>query len=294
MKKTSFPTFPPASIWSSPPALLDLASHQVDIWRARLELPADSLKTLEATLSVDEIKRADRFHFQKDKIRFVAAHGCLRDILARYHHWEPGQLTFSANDNGKPALSTDLSERRMDFNLSHSEDLALVAVTWERKVGVDLERIRQGISAQVIARQYFSRSEVAELLGLPSEQREVGFFNCWTRKEAYIKAQGLGLSLPLDSFDVSVGPNEPVILRATRPDPQEAARWILLSLGVSAGYVAALAVEGATVTGEAVSTLDLLGKSPSAHLPRMWSLTMPRSAGEGQELGFRFWDWNTR
>ncbi len=268
MKKASFQTFPPASTWSSPPAVLDLESHQVDIWRARLGLPTDSLQALEATLSVDEIQRAARLHFQGDKDRFIAAHGCLRDILARYHHWEPGQLTFSANDYGKPALSTDLSERRMDFNLSHSEDLALVAVTWRRKVGVDLERIRQGISAQVIARQYFSRSEFVELLGLPSGQREVGFFNCWTRKEAYIKAQGLGLSLSLESFDVSLDPNEPVILRATRPDPQEAARWTLLPLEVSPNYAAALAVEGATL--------------------------FPQEVSEGQGLEFRFWDWNTR
>ena len=257
MKKTNFQPFAPASSGSSPLAVLDLAPHQVDIWRARLDLPTDSLKTLEATLSADEIQRADRFHFQGHKDRFIAAHGCLRDILARYHHWEPAQLDFSANDHGKPALSTDSSERKMDFNLSHSDDFALVAVTWERKVGVDLERIRQGVSAQVIAQQYFSKSEVAELLGLPSEQREIGFFNCWTRKEAYIKAQGLGLSLPLESFDVSLGPNEPVILRATRPDPQEAARWTLLSLEVSPGYAAAL-------------------------------------AAEGQGLEFRFRDWNTR
>lgn len=250
MKKTGFQPF-------APPAVLDLASHQVDIWRARLDLPADFLKTLEATLSVEEIQRADRFHFQGDKDRFIAAHGCLRDILARYQHWEPGQVNFSTNDYGKPALSPDSPGLKMDFNLSHSDDFALMAVTWERKVGIDLERIRQGISAQVIARQYFSKSEFAELLRLPSEQREIGFFNCWTRKEAYIKAQGLGLSLPLDSFDVSLGPNEPVILRATRPDPQEAARWTLLSLEVSPDYAAALAVEG-------------------------------------QGLEFRFWDWNTR
>ena len=163
MKKTGFQPFAPAAIGSSPLAVLDLASHRVDIWRARLDLPTDSLMTLEATLSADEIQRAERFHVQGDKDRFIAAHGCLRDILARYHRLEPAQLSFSANDYGKPALSTDLSERRMDFNLSHSDDFALVAVTWERKVGVDLERIRQGISAQVIARQYFSKSEFAEL-----------------------------------------------------------------------------------------------------------------------------------
>ena len=257
MKKSSSQLFLHISTWSLPPPVLDLESHQVDVWRARLDLPMDSLKTLEATLSADEIERADRFHLPADKDRFITAHGCLRDILARYHHWDPAQLSFSANDYGKPVLSSVPSERKMDFNLSHSNDFALVAVTSERKVGIDLERVRQGISAQVIARQYFSQSEFSELMALPSEQREIGFFNCWTRKEAYIKAQGLGLSLPLESFDVSLGPNEPVILRATRPDPQEAARWKLLSLEVSPDYAAALAVEG-------------------------------------HGLEFRFWDWNTR
>jgi 4'-phosphopantetheinyl transferase len=135
MKKTSFQSFPPTSTWTSPPAVLDLESHQVDIWRAPLELSADSLQALEATLSADEIQRADRF--QGDKNRFIAAHGCLRDILARYQHCEPAQLSFSANDHGKPALAKDSSEPKVAFNLSHSDDFALVAVTWERKVGVD-------------------------------------------------------------------------------------------------------------------------------------------------------------
>jgi 4'-phosphopantetheinyl transferase len=123
----------------------------------------------------------------------------------------------------------------------------LLAVTQERKVGVDLERIRPGISSQVIARQYFSKSEFAELLRLPSEQREAAFFICWTRKEAYIKAQGLGLSLPLESFDVSLSPHEPAILRATRPDSQEATRWTMLSLEIDARYASAVAVESQSV-----------------------------------------------
>jgi 4'-phosphopantetheinyl transferase len=113
-----------------------------------------------------------------------------------------------------------------------------------RKVGVDVERIRRDMELESIARRYFSQREVAELLALPPEQREIAFFNGWTRKEAYIKAQGLGLSLPLDSFDVSLAPDEPAILRETRPDPQKAARWRLESLEVDAQYVAAVAVEG--------------------------------------------------
>jgi 4'-phosphopantetheinyl transferase len=225
----------------------------VDIWRASVDLPKDSLESLGATLSTDEIERASRFHFQADRDRFTLAHGCLRDVLARYLHCEPGQLSFFANDYGKPALQ----DQKLEFNLSHSGDFALVAITREHKVGVDVERIRQGISSQVIARQYFSKSEVAELQRLPPEQREAAFFTCWTRKEAYIKAQGLGLSLPLESFDVSLTPNEVAILRATRPDPQEAARWTLLSLEVDPRHASAVAVEG-------------------------------------KDLQFRLWDWNPR
>lgn len=228
------------SIWSPPPVALHLEPFQAHVWRAHLDLHINALDQLKATLSRDETQRAARFHFPADRDRFIAAHGCLRNILARYLHCKPGQLSFSTNPYGKPVLP----DHKLEFNLSHSGDVALVAITHEQKVGVDLECIRQGISSQVIARQYFSKSEVAELQTLPPEQREIAFFTCWTRKEAYIKAQGLGLSLPLESFDVSLTPNEPAILRATRPDPQEAARWTLLSLHINSDYAAALAVEG--------------------------------------------------
>jgi 4'-phosphopantetheinyl transferase len=135
----------------------------------------------------------------------------------------------------------------VEFNLSHSGDFALIAIAQERKVGVDVERIRSGISSHVIAQQYFSSSEFEELQSLPLEQRETAFFTCWTRKEAYIKAQGQGLTLPLESFDVSLIPNGPVILRATRPNPEEAARWTLFALDVDPCYQAAVAAEGKNV-----------------------------------------------
>jgi len=254
MQKTDY-----KMIWSTPPDELDLQPHQVDVWRISLDLPNDSLKLIESSLSADESERAARYHFTADKDRYIVAHGCLRDILARYLHREPGQLNFSVNDHGKPALH----DHELEFNLSHSGDFVLVAITQERKVGVDVERIRQGISSQVIARQYFSKSEVAEYQALPPEERKTAFFTCWTRKEAYIKAHGLGLSLTLDSFDVSLTPKEPAIIRATRPDPHEAARWILHSPEVDSRYVSAVAVEGSAL-----------------------SLT------EGKGLEFRLWDWN--
>ncbi len=227
--------------WTIPPDSLNLESHHVDIWRLPLNLLVDSVKLTESTLSADETKRAARFHFEVDKNRFIVAHGALRRIIGCYLHSDPAELTFSVNDYGKPALvNSDL-----EFNLSHSGDFALIAVTQGRKIGVDVERIRQGISSHVIAQQYFSKSEVAELQTLPLEQRVNGFFTCWTRKEAYIKAQGLGLALSLESFDVSLTPGQPAILRATRPDEKEAARWMLRSLDVDSKYAGAVAIEGA-------------------------------------------------
>ncbi len=249
------------SNWSHPPDVLDLKPHLVDIWRVQVNIPADSRKLLEATLSADETERAARFHLAADRDRFIAAHGCLRDILTRYLHCEPHQLSFSKGEYGKPTL---ISNEGIDCNLAHSGDYALIAIAQGRKVGIDVERMRTGISSFMIARQYFSKAEVAELEDLPIEQREVAFFTCWTRKEAYIKGQGLGLSLPLESFDVSLSPNEPAILRATRPNTDEAARWTLLSLDIDSHHAAAIAVENVA------------------------------AQPDDQDLEFRMWDWHTK
>lgn len=247
-------------VWSHPSDDLDLHSHQVDIWRVFLDHRVESAKLFESSLSVDESQRAARFHFAADKDRFIIAHGCLRNILARYLYCEPGQLSFFVGEYGKP----ELVDKKIDFNLSHSGEYALIAIAQQRKVGIDVECVRQDIEYENIANRYFSPKEVSELILFPPEQRATAFFNCWTRKEAYIKAHGLGLSLPLDSFDVSL--NEPAILRTTRPDPSEAARWTLLSLEVDSDYAGALAVEVAVLSGEAAS--------------------------KGKELEFKYWDWN--
>jgi 4'-phosphopantetheinyl transferase len=247
MQKTETKT-----LWVQPPDIPDLQPHQVDVWRISLDLPPASVKSLESNLSADESQRAAHFHFPVGRKHYIVAHGVLRDLLARYLHCKPSHLSFSTNDYGKPALNN----HKLEFNLSHSREFALIAITQKRNVGVDVERIRSNLEHESIARRFFSPNEVAELMALPLEQKEVAFFNGWTRKEAYIKAQGLGLSLPLDSFDVSLTPHESAMLRATRPDAQVALDWVLLSLEVDPNYTGALAVEG-------------------------------------QGLEFRFWDWNT-
>lgn len=241
--------------WKTPPDLLNLQPHQVDIWRIHLDLGLDSVKSFESALSADEARRASSFQFDKDRNHYIVAHFSLRDVLGRYLKAEPAKLEFSIDQYGKPALLG----HKLEFNLSHSGSFALVAVTQYRIIGVDVERMREGISSLVIARQYFSPAEVAEFDTVPVEQRETAFFTCWTRKEAFIKAKGLGLSLPLDSFDVSLTPNEPAILRAVRPHPQEAARWKLHSLDVAPRYAGAVAVE--------------------------------YTDAKNQDLEFRLWDW---
>jgi len=230
----------PRTTWSLPPDILELRPDQVDVWRISLDFSVTSVKLLESILSADESRRAARFRFPSARDRYIAAHGCLRVILARYLNCEPAQLRFSSNQYGKPALQ----DLKLEFNLSHSGVFALIAATQGHKVGVDVERVRSDLEFERIASRFFSQNEISELMVVPPDQRQIAFFNCWTRKEAYIKAQGLGLSLPLESFDVSLTPNEPAILNATRPDSDEAARWMLFSMEVDPCYAAAVAVKG--------------------------------------------------
>jgi 4'-phosphopantetheinyl transferase len=211
------------------------------VWRVSLDVKSDPVQQAESILSADESQRAARFRFAEDRHRFIVSHIALRDVLSRYLHIRPEVINFTVGEYGKPAV---VSKLKLDFNLSHSGDFALIGIARERKAGVDVERFREELEIEKIANRFFSENEIAELISLPSDQQLMGFFNCWTRKEAYIKAHGLGLSLPLDSFDVSLSPNGPAILRATRPDPQEVSRWTLLSLDIEDQYAGAVAVEG--------------------------------------------------
>jgi 4'-phosphopantetheinyl transferase len=162
-------------------------------------------------------------------------------LLGRYLGRSPESLRFVVNAHGKPGLDLDIPIR---FNLTHSGPWALYAVTLGREIGVDIERIRPDFGGDAIAGRFFAPGEVAELQSLPDDSRPLAFFHGWTRKEAYIKAKGKGLALPLDQFEVAIAPGRPVALLATLPDPAEAARWSLVELPAEPGYVAALCVEG--------------------------------------------------
>ena len=231
--------------WVSPPENLAAAAGEVHVWRARLDQDEATLLRLARLLSADERARARKFYFRRDRDHFVAARGALRTILGRYAATPPELLCFSYNEYGKPALSGGGPLR---FNASHSNGVALYAVTAGREVGVDLEFVRADFAGVEIAESFFSRREVSALRALPPGALTDAFFDCWTRKEAYIKARGEGLSHPLERFTVSLAPGEPAALLCTDDDPREAARWSLVRLPPGEGFRAALAVEGGMPT----------------------------------------------
>lgn len=212
---------------------------EIHVWSAALDRDEKILGHLESTLSLDEKARADRFHFMNDRNRFVAARGFLRELLGKYLQQGPASLEFSYGKHGKPFLSGGNASSELCFNVSHSAGLAVYAIARERNLGIDVEHIRAESAGQDIARRYFSKREVSDLQTLPPEARVEGFFHCWTRKEAYLKATGMGLQIALDSFSVSVLPGKPVQFLGGVE-----ARWNLAAFHPEQGYLAAVVYDG--------------------------------------------------
>ncbi len=229
--------------WLSPPARLRLAENDIHVWRVRLDQAEHDLPQLWSILAGDEQIKAERFRFPKDRAHYIVARSALRFILSRYLLLEPHKIRFGYSPYGKPALDPASHRESLSFNLSHAQELALYAIAQKRQVGIDLEYVHRDFGWQEIAERFFSRQENSALRSVAAEMRYRAFFNCWTRKEAYIKARGEGLSHPLDQFDVSLRPGEPAALLHSEL-PQETARWSLQELAPGPGYVAALAAEG--------------------------------------------------
>jgi 4'-phosphopantetheinyl transferase len=216
---------------------------EVHVWRVPLDPPEPALAVYEPTLSADERARADRFRTGVLRRRFVAGRGALRAILATYLGVAPGRVAFAYGDHGKPRLDGDGLGSRLEFNLAHSHDLALCAVARGRAVGVDVEKLRPVTEAVRIVGRYFTPGEQAEFLSHPEPDRVAAFFRGWTRKEAFLKVTGLGLSAGLDSFEVTLGAGGAALLRVG-DDPAAAGRWTLRDVDAGPGFAAAVAVEG--------------------------------------------------
>jgi 4'-phosphopantetheinyl transferase len=225
-------------------APLALPEDEVQLWRVDLEALRTDESRWQKVLSPDEATRASRFHFLRDRQRFAASRALLRIILAGYVGTDPNGLRFSYSEKAKPSLEPAHTGSDVMFNISHSGGIALFAFTRRRQIGVDVEQVRRDFDVEGIARRFFSTHEQRQFATFPPEERVDAFFRCWTRKEAYIKATGDGLSLPLSQFDVSLAAGETNALLATRPDGSEAGRWLLQEVAAGPGYRAALCVRG--------------------------------------------------
>jgi 4'-phosphopantetheinyl transferase len=211
-----------------------------------VQVDAQNRESVEnALLSPDEVQRARRYRSDLDRAAFIQRRAALRSILAGYVGLAPGNIAFSVNEFGKPSVIAPRASADLFFNASRSESVALIAVTRSGRIGIDIERLNSALEYDAVAARFFTANETRSLSALHSRDRTTGFFNAWTRKEAVVKAVGRGLSIPLDSFDVSLRPGEPpAILRLNVPGAASE-QWHMHHLEPAAGYVAAVAVEGA-------------------------------------------------
>jgi 4'-phosphopantetheinyl transferase len=238
---TKLEVFPflPSTLPTKPP----LGADEIHVWlalRKAGDLVPDDWQSL---LSPDESGRMTRYRFAKDQQDYLFARAMLRILLGAYLELSPERLCFSYSDQGKPSLANSDVKGRVSFNLSHTNGAAMLAVCQAGEIGGDIEAEREDIEIEQIASRFFSLTEREQLMQLPEECRHAAFFRCWTRKEALLKAKGGGLSMPLDVFDVSIGPSESRVTLVTRADPREAAKWLILPVPVPPGYAAAVAVE---------------------------------------------------
>jgi 4'-phosphopantetheinyl transferase len=223
---------------------LDLPAGEIHLWAVALDPPADRVERLGLPLSADEWERARRFRFDQHRRQYVVGRGALRSLLGAYLGVRPEEIRFQYGPRGKPFLAPPQDAGGLFFNLSNSHELALVGFLKGGELGVDLEYLKPMPDCEQIAERFFSASERDVLRELPAEVKEEAFFNCWTRKEAYLKAVGEGLAAPLDSFDVTLRPGEEPRMLTLKGDPQAAARWFYHHLRPAEDYLGAVAVEG--------------------------------------------------
>ncbi len=219
-----------------------LHNTEVHIWHLSLAEQGANFDHLKKLLDSGERSAGERFRFQKDRNLYIAAHGFLRLILGFYEGIDPADVQFVRNPYGKPLIAGNNRPEKMMFNLSHSGNRILFAFTRGREIGVDIEKIRADFACQEIAERFFSEQEVAVFNSLPKEKKTEAFFNCWTRKEAFIKAVGEGLSYPLKDFDVTLRSGQEAQLLNICRQSDEASNWTLVDIPVNDEYKGAVAV----------------------------------------------------
>jgi 4'-phosphopantetheinyl transferase len=227
-------------LWVKPTSLADLAlkKNEVHVWLVQANDKSLSLEACAALLSAPERDRAERFKFESDRRRYMIAHGALRSIFSIYLNHPAAELQFEAGPNDKPKLASPDARKRLEFNLSHSHEVTLIAVTQAREVGVDVEWVKEDFAFHEVAERFFTAREVTALNSLPRNLQRKAFYKCWTSKEAFLKAKGTGLSGEFDEVEISCTPEKGVRVNGTIPN------WTLVELNPPSGYMGALALEG--------------------------------------------------
>ena len=229
--------------WCETSVVPMLEPGEIHVWKIHLAAPAAAIQ-LEKFLSAEERERAARFHFAADKNRFITCRAVLRQLLAAQVGATPDALRFESRPHGKPVVSGQKNAAGLHFNCSHSADWGLVALARDGEVGVDLEQHRHHTDVGALAERFFSAAEIGALKTLPEALKTMGFFNAWTRKEAFVKALGLGLAFPLNGFSVTLAPGQPAALLDVVGDPEAVRKWTLAALDVRPDYSAALVFAG--------------------------------------------------
>jgi len=232
------------TLWADAPDRPTLRAEDVHIWRSTPDVDDGILQSLGRDLSEDERGRAEKFHFEKDRRRYIVGRGALRNILSRYLRTDARQLTFQYGPRGKPLLAGSFEREPLRFNLAHSGGLVLYGFALGRDIGVDVERTDRGVDFMNIAERFFSAREFEALNRLHAAERRHAFFHCWARKEAYLKATGGGLSDRLDGFSVTMDPRSEHVELARHDPGDHGVSWTLRSIDAGPGYAAAVSVEG--------------------------------------------------
>lgn len=219
-----------------------LDDREIHLWVVDVDTPKPTDADLQI-LSVDEEVRASQFRFETDRSRYVRRRKALRLILGHYLGVGPREVTYSKNPFGKPDIARDRWLPRLTFNTSHSQGIALIAVSRCTLLGIDIERLIPLFEAETIAARHFAAAEAAAFMALNESDRIRGFYNAWTRKEAVVKALGAGLSIPLAAFEVSLRPEEPAAIVECRFDPRLGEALQISHLEICSGYVGALAYD---------------------------------------------------
>ncbi|AFY71226.1 phosphopantetheine-protein transferase [Thalassoporum mexicanum PCC 7367] len=260
------------------PDFEQLDDRAIHVWRAELNLPIDKIAGFKNLLSADELARADRLKIPQRCDRFIAGRGILRILLGYYLNQSPQQIEFKYGNRGKPYLNfgqenhSQNSQQRLEastrrsqnlelyFNLAHSNDLALYAFSYANELGIDLEKVRPMPHADRLAKRFFAESEYTVMQSLPAVDRQEVFFKTWTRKEAYLKAVGVGI-VQLKQVELNIAPDLPAKILSIQGDRQIAQRWQLADLAIDPGFAAAIAIESSKLADLDLQYFNFQGAS---------------------------------